>query len=157
VRRLGQRHRKKKEKTLHHFWVDSEGGSARLRNLHGQAVERRQLREKEQEEKDQRARELQEKKEKAAQELQQLAEDFERCAGGCVCGQQPCKMQGYKKCGVCGDIKKRKCGKRECKAAQAPLLLTFQGTVEDAEADEEGGDAGAQEEEADAPEADAAQ
>ena len=48
-----------------------------------------------------------------------------------MCGQQPCKVKGYKQCAVCGQIKLRKCTRRECVQARQPLLLTYNGAAED--------------------------
>ena len=103
----------------------SEGGSARLRNLYGKAVEKRQVREKEEEEKEERRKTREEKKRNAEEAEKLLRQQFERCGRGCVCGVDPCPVKGLKMCGVCGEIKQRACGKRACKEAGQPLMLTY--------------------------------
>ena len=108
-----------------------EGGSARLRNLHGKAVEKRVLKEQEQKERDARKEEQEEKRLQAAEAERALRAAFDRCKATCMCGEEPCKMKGYKECAVCGQIKRRVCTKRECKAAGVPLLLTYNGACDD--------------------------
>ena len=110
----------------------SEGGSARLRNLHGETVEKREAAEKKQDEVQQRKEAQQEKRELAAEAERVLRAAFELCQRGCVCGEQPCKVQGYKQCEVCKEVKRRVCTKRACVAARQPLMLTYVGRDDDA-------------------------
>lgn len=96
----------------------SEGGSASLRNLHGQAVEKREASQREQAEKDERKRLAEEKKKEAADAVRKLEAAWNRCARACKCRQTPCAMAGFKKCATCGEIKKRVCTKAECVKAR---------------------------------------
>jgi hypothetical protein len=102
----------------------SVGGSARLRNLHGKAVEKREEKERLEREAEAKRQELAAKKQRVAEEARALAEAFELCQGGCVCGQEPCAVKGLKRCDTCKEIKQRVCIKRACVAARSALALT---------------------------------
>ena len=40
---------------------------------------------------------------------------WQECCGGCECGSSPCGAAGLVKCGFCGEVKRRTCGKKACK------------------------------------------
>jgi hypothetical protein len=66
-------------------------------------------------EKQERAVVRQEKKKRKLEELQESQAQFDMCVKGCKCNLEiPCKMVGMIQCEVCRDIKKKKCGKRDC-------------------------------------------
>ncbi|KAK3232570.1 hypothetical protein CYMTET_57074 [Cymbomonas tetramitiformis] len=61
-----------------------------------------------------------------AQAARELQEAWEKCGGGCTCPvlfvnmvRVICPVFKMKKCQICGDIKKSKCSKTECKRASA--------------------------------------
>jgi hypothetical protein len=57
----------------------------------------------------------------AAQKTLSLAAAWQRCSGGCVCGQTPCPIAGLRRCDLCHKIQIRACGKRACVAERERL------------------------------------
>ena len=102
---------------------NDEFGSCKMKDMVGTKRKKREEAEAERERIDGKKQARVERLEQEAQEARQLAEAFERCQGGCVCGETPCPMAKMKKCAVCGDIKKKVCAKRACREAQQPLAL----------------------------------
>jgi hypothetical protein len=110
-----------------------EGGSASLRNVRRTMDGKRAEVEAKRVAVEARKEVAADKKTEAAAAAEKLAADFERCAQGCACDEDPCPMAGMKACGTCRAagrpwIKPRACVVRECVAARkgAPLLaLTY--------------------------------
>ena len=105
----------------------SEGGSCVLRDLKAKGDAKKAAKAAEEALVKERREEREEKK-----RARQFAEEYlvlcwQDCKDGCTCEDpDECPVKGMKRCDHCGAIKKRKCGRPECKAALAPLLLTHQ-------------------------------
>jgi hypothetical protein len=103
-------------------------GSVTMRNVGGEAEERRLEDEAEEERKKQKKAMAAEKKEAAEKEAAENAAGFARCEAACVCGVVPCPWAGWKRCPMCGP-KKGLCKVRACVAALKPLLLGYNPAV----------------------------